>query len=165
MNLFWDDLNDPHKPVPTCLAATQLAKSAGTDVVSVAQEVRKVLLNLVDILEGHDLLEDGEFGSNSFVSWTRYLMLLARYLKFIQSVEPNDRGEGPEALGILHERVLDLTAIHLVLRYCIETMISHITSFPSPSSTPSIANTISTLGSSWIRMVKRLTCPINKVSI
>ncbi|KAG9044325.1 hypothetical protein FS837_008341 [Tulasnella sp. UAMH 9824] len=165
LKIFWDDLNDPHKPVPLYLAATQLAKSAGTDVVSVAQEVRGVLLNLVDILEGHDLLEDGEFGSDSFVSWTRYLILLARYLKFIQSVEPNERGEAPEALGSLYEKVQDLTVIYLVLRYCVETMISHIKSFPSPSSSPSIANTVSTLGSSWIRMVKRLACPINKLSI
>lgn len=165
MNIFWDDLNNPHTPVPTFLAAAQLAEGAETDVSSIAQEVRGALLNLIDILEGHDLVEDGEFGSTSFVSWTRYLMLLARCIRFIQSVESNERGEEPEALRILHERVVELTAIHLVLRYCVETMISHIASFPSPSSSPSIANTISTLGSSWIRMVKRLACPINKVSI
>ncbi|KIO26896.1 hypothetical protein M407DRAFT_23838 [Tulasnella calospora MUT 4182] len=165
LKIFWDNINDPFKPVPLFLAATQLATDAGTDVRSVALEVERVSVCLVDILEGHDLIEDGQFGANSCVSWTRYLVLLARYLKFIQSVEPSERNDGSEGLGILHERVLDLTIIHLALRYCVGVMVSHIQSFPAPSASPSIANTISTLGSSWVRLIKRLSCPINKLSL
>lgn len=103
LNLFWHNLNDLEKPIPTCLAAMQLAEKAGTTVGAIAGEVEAVLAAGVEILKGHDMLENGQSGLSSFVSWTKYLILLSQYLKFMQSVEPPEHIKGSEDLSSVRE--------------------------------------------------------------
>ncbi|KAG8972487.1 hypothetical protein FRC05_009840 [Tulasnella sp. 425] len=162
LDLLWDDLNDPQKPVPTLLAATQFAFETNTTIDAIVKQVANFLLAMLDILEGHDMVESVEPQSLSFVSWTDYLLLMARYLKFAESINPADDYSRTEEFSILHERILELAVIHLVVRYCAEAVASHISDHPAPSSCPSIANAISTLGKAWIELLRRTCCPINK---
>ncbi|KAG9047219.1 hypothetical protein FS837_002781 [Tulasnella sp. UAMH 9824] len=108
LRLFWSTLNDPCKPIPTCLTAERLATKADTTIKLLATEVLKAAFALVELLEGHDMLEGEGPGSFHFVSWTKYLLVLSRYLKFAESVDPMERQESCEDLSLLHERILEL---------------------------------------------------------
>ncbi|KAG9011577.1 hypothetical protein FRB90_007158 [Tulasnella sp. 427] len=166
-NSFWEVLNDFHKPVPTSLEAAHLASSANIAVGLVSQRALKVLESLMDILEGHDMMDDTPARTMSFISWTEYLFIMTRYLKFLESFKL--LGEVPKSdyLSLIHERTLELAVIHLVIRYCIGAVAGHILDHPAVSSgsLPSMANVISTLGSAWIKLVKRSYRLINKTII
>lgn len=166
LQLFWSTLNDPSKPVPTSLITEIHATKAGVTVKLLTTEVLKASLTLVELLEGHDMLEDEGPDSFQFVSWTKYILALSRYLKFVESVDPMERPEGCEDLSLLHERILELAIIHIIVRYSVESILSHITDLPAPSesSAPTIANAIPTLSRSWARMVRRICCPLDRVS-
>ncbi|KAG8925863.1 hypothetical protein FRC01_009602, partial [Tulasnella sp. 417] len=153
--LFWDNLNNPLEAIPTRLTAEKVAANIGTTVETLVGEVFDTSLALVEVLEGHDMLEDGEKGSFRFVSWTSYLLLLARYLQFIESIESIDGENWREDLVLLHERVLELAVIHVILRYCVGSTLSHIQGLPAPSESlsPSMANAIPTLALCWVRML------------
>ncbi|KIO29008.1 hypothetical protein M407DRAFT_6486 [Tulasnella calospora MUT 4182] len=165
LQLFWNSINDPCKPIPTCLTAEKLATKAGTTVEGLATEVVKASLALVELLEGHDMLEEEGKDTFVFVSWTNYLLVLSRCLKFVESVDPMHRHEGREDLCILHGRVLELAVTHVIIRYCVGSILLHIADLPAPSesSSPTIANAIPTLSLCWVRMVKQKCCPTNQV--
>ncbi|KAG8901154.1 hypothetical protein FRC00_008741 [Tulasnella sp. 408] len=160
--LFWENLNDPQKPVPTFLEATQLASRSGVTIQTVVKGVDEFLVAFLDILEGHDLAESTMPGAPSFVSWTDYLLIMARYLKFAESIEPGEGIVPAEDFCMLHERTLELAIIHLTVRYCSGAIIGHISNHPAPSSQPSIANVISTLGTAWMELLKRTCRSLNK---
>ncbi|KAG9017570.1 hypothetical protein FRB90_000703 [Tulasnella sp. 427] len=161
--LFWADINNSGKPVPTCLAATQLALNAGIKIESLARTVEDALVEFVDVLEGHDMLDGKPHGLPQPVSWTSSLVLLARYLKFVQSIRTMEPDVQNEQTYATHDRVLELAIIHVVVRYCVGTMTAYIAPFPAPSSAPALANTVSSLGSSWLRMVGRVCSPLKKI--
>ncbi|KAG8902566.1 hypothetical protein FRC00_002450 [Tulasnella sp. 408] len=164
---LWSTLNDPSKPVPTFQNAERLAPQAGISMKLLATEVLTASLTLVELLEGHDMLEEDGPDSFQFVSWTKYFLVLSRYLKFAESVDPMERQEGYEDLPLLHERIIELAVIHIIVRYCVESILSHIADLPAPSESwvPTIANAIPTLSRSWARMVRRICCPLDQFAL
>lgn len=165
VNALWADLEDPKKPLPTYLFTSGLCRKSSqlifpTVILPAVGHVQHQL----NALEGINMCSMEPGAQPEFQSWTRYLVVTARFLSFLYLIPPREiNPQLSQELARFNTWLTKITCIYLIYRYITCTMSAFIASHPKATAQLTIASSASTLGTRWLQAIHPLFIPLKGV--